>query len=351
MKRVLLLMPGFLLMCIFYLQISAQPYPASDLIKSLKWDDKIIKLVAGSGDNWPITWINDTLQITSYGDGNGFNENDRNLSLGLAYIIGDPPNHRGIDIHSNIDIPMGGGPAGLKTSGILMVNDKIYLYARNFQPEGSEDYTNARLAWSEDQGKTFSWADWYFEDTFGCPDFIQFGMNYNNSRDDYVYIVSQDNDNAYKYAHGIVLARVLQKDIPNRSEYTFFAGFTQYGKPLWTSDITKRKQIFQNKDGVERISITFNQGLKRYFLVTSFNPGNTRVTHTGALGIFEAPEPWGPWRTVYYNARWSGDCRTYHHRFPSKWISRNGKEMYLLFSGLDCGYYDFCVQKVTLNLF
>ena len=29
------------------------------------------------------------------------------------------------------------------------------------------------------------------------------------------------------------------------------------------------------------------------------------------------------------------DCRTYHHKFPTKWMSTDGKEMWLLYSGLD----------------
>jgi len=51
-----------------------------------------------------------------------------------------------------------------------------------------------------------------------------------------------------------------------------------------------------------------------------------------------SPEPWGPWSTIYYDDHWSvqngKDCRTYHHRFPGKWISADGKTMWLLYSGL-----------------
>ncbi|MHC4073599.1 MAG: hypothetical protein ACYSUD_17450, partial [Planctomycetota bacterium] len=91
----------------------------------------------------------------------------------------------------------------------------------------------------------------------------------------------------------------------------------------------------------------------RYILTSSHLTGK-RATHTAALGVFEAPQPWGPWSTVYYNDHWSvkdgKDCRTYHHRFPPKWMSPDGKTMWLLYSGLDCDLYSFCVKKAVLEI-
>jgi hypothetical protein len=72
--------------------------------------------------------------------------------------------------------------------------------------------------------------------------------------------------------------------------------------------------------------------------------------HTAALGVFNAPEPWGPWTTVYYDDDWSQGARTYQHKFPTKWMSPDGKTMWLLFSGLDGGYYTFCLRKATLEV-
>jgi len=53
---------------------------------------------------------------------------------------------------------------------------------------------------------------------------------------------------------------------------------------------------------------------------------------------------------VYYDHHWSGQNRTYHHKFPPKWISSDGRTMWLLFSGLDGAYYTFCLKKVTVEL-
>ncbi|HLF35329.1 MAG TPA: DUF4185 domain-containing protein [Cyclobacteriaceae bacterium] len=325
-----------------------QPYRQSKFIKSLEWEDETLKLKQGSGDNWPIAWVNDTLQITSFGDGNGFDDSVKDLSLGISYIIGDPPFHRGLDIRTNIDTPEGGGPAGIKASGMIMIEKMLYIFVRNYKPGSSDDYTNARLAWSEDLGKTFQWADWHFSETFGCPEFIQFGPSRSSAPDGFVYVISQDNDNAYDYSPDIVLARVPKNMVIERNSYEFFTGSDEDDKAQWSPDISQRKSIFHDPAGTQRISMSFNPALKRYFLVTSHRPANDTRTHTAALGIFESEFPWGPWFTVYYNDHWSADCRTYHHRFPAKWISPDGREMWLLFSGLDCGYYDFCLKKALL---
>jgi hypothetical protein len=335
---------------LFVFNMSDAPYPPSPVIAKLNWDKEVLKLKAGCGDNWPITWVNDDLQVTSYGDGDGFSDRSPYLTIGFAKIFGDPPNHRAEDLISDGDAPMGGGPEGIKSSGMLMVDDTLYLFVRNYKPDKSEDFTNSRLAWSKNYGVNWTWADWYFSDTFGCPDFIQFGKSYQNSRDEYVYIVSQANDNAYEYSPDIVMLRVPKHKVSDRRSYQFFAGLNTNGEPTWSSDIEARKPIFTDPYGTQRVSITYNAGLGRYILTSTHRPPGSKATHTPALGIFDAPEPWGPWTTVYYDHYWSEGSRTYHHKFPAKWISKDGKTMWLLFSGLDGGYYDFCLKKANLEV-
>lgn len=329
---------------------SAAPYPASQNITRLEWDSDVVKLVDGAGDNWPIAWVDDDLQITSYGDGKGFSDRKPRLTLGFAKIFGDPPNHRAEDLVSDADALMGGGPSGIKSSGMLMVDKILYMFVRNYKPANSDDYTNSRLAWSSNLGVNWTWADWHFSDTFGCPEFVQFGKSYQQARDEYVYIVSQDNDNAYKFSPDIVMLRVSKDKVSDRNCYEFFAGLNPTGKPIWSSDIAERKPIFTDPNGTQRIAITYNAALSRYILTTTHLPQGSEATHTPALGVFDAPEPWGPWTTVYYNDHWSEDFRTYHHKFPTKWMSDDGKTMWLLFSGLDGGYYSFCLRKATLEI-
>jgi hypothetical protein len=333
---------------------SKPPYPPSSVITRLTWGPDVIKCGRGrSGDNWPITWVDDDLQITAFGDGDGFDQQNPDLSLGFARILGDPPDFRGEDFASDADTPEGGGPKGIKTSGLLMVDGVLYMFVRNYKPPGSDDFTNSRLARSADRGERWTWADWHFSETFGCPEFVQFGRNYEGARDDYVYIVSQANDSAYDYSPDIVMARVPKNKVFDRTQYEFFARLDTNGNPRWSGRIQDAGPIFTDRNGVQRIAITYNAALARYLLTASHRPEGQDRTHTAALGVFDAPEPWGPWTTVYYSDHWSvregKDCRTYHHKFPTKWMSGDGKTMYLLFSGLDCNLYAFCVKKATLE--
>ena len=73
-------------------------------------------------------------------------------------------------------------------------------------------------------------------------------------------------------------------------------------------------------------------------------PGRTNQRFQGGFGVYDAPEPWGPWTTVYFTQLWDvapGD----NGNFPTKWMSDDGRTMHLVFSGDDM----FSVRKVVLN--
>jgi hypothetical protein len=327
------------------------PYPPSQLITGLTWDSTVVRVGDGvTGDNWPITWGDDDLLYVSYGDGDGFSHRSPKLSLGFATLAGEPPGLTPRDLSSNIDTPEGQGSNGIKASGMLMVDGRLYLFVRNYKPAGSNDYTNSRLAWSTDHGRTWTWANWLFADTFGAPDFIQFGKNYAGARDQYVYIVSQANDSAYGWSPSVVLARVPKDRVPDRAAYEFYAGRDATGAPQWSSDIGQRKPAFHDPNGVQRTGMSYNPALHRYLLTSAHQTGSG-TTHTPALGVFEAPEPWGPWSSVFYSDNFSGGY-AFHHTFVPKWMSADGRTLWLLYSGSNTGNSCNCVtlRKVILTL-
>jgi len=320
------------------------PYPPSTVITRLTWDDQISKVPGVGGDNWPIAWVDDDLQIAAWGDGGG-------LSLGMAKVYGNPPEARSEKLDSNANTK-GHGTSAIKTSGLLMVDGTLYMFVRNYRPPG-KDFKHSRLGWSTDRGATFTWANWHFAETFGCPEFVQFSKDYEGARDSYVYIASQDNDNSYSFSPRIVMARAPKDKVADRSTWAFFAGMDSAGKPRWTPDVGKRKPIFEDRKGAQRIAITYNAPIKRYILTTPHcldenmkPPGN----HTPAFGVFDAPEPWGPWTTVYYDDQWGGQAKTYHQKFPTKWMSPDGKTLWLIFSGQGGNVYGFYLKKATLEV-
>jgi len=122
---------------------------------------------------------------TAYGDGNGFEPFvPHKLSLGLAKVIGSPPDFSGINLRSDTAEQTGQGEAGRKASGMLMVDGVIYLWVRNA--------ANSQLAWSTDHGSSWTWSDWKFTTSFGCPTFLNFGKNYAGARDQFIYVYSPD---------------------------------------------------------------------------------------------------------------------------------------------------------------
>lgn len=314
------------------------PYPQSDVIRSVKFApvSSIVRKGIDS-DNWPITWADDDNQYTAYGDGWGFEPHtEKKLSLGFAKVIGLPTDFHGVNIRSDTGERLGDGASGPKASGMLMVDGVLYMWVRNMD--------NSRLAWSEDYAKTWEWG-FGFDISFGCPTFLNFGKNYEGARDEYVYIYSQDGPSAYQSYDHIVMARVPKDKIKNRDAYEFFEKLDSSGEPVWTSDIHRRSPVFTHRNGCQRMDVVYNPGVRRYLLALGFD-------HHGGWGIFDAPEPWGPWTTAFYTKDW-GLGETHGYRLPSRWISADGKTMYLVFSGRTYNnivYDAFCVRRLDLNV-
>jgi len=305
---------------------SDAPYSPSKVITDVRWapKSKIIRLAKGS-DNWPITWGDDDKLYTAYGDGWGFRPRvPRKLSLGLAVVSGMPPEIRGVNLRAKTAEQTGNGAKGKKASGMLMTGGILYMWARNAD--------NSQLAWSKDHGKTWTWADWTFTTSFGYPTFLNFGKNYAGARDDFVYVYSHDAGSAYRPADRMLLARVPKDKLTDRSAYRFFQRLDSAGKPVWTPDITKRGAVFTHRGHCYRSGITYNAGLKRYLWCQTLPKGDARFS--GGFGIYEAPEPWGPWRTVYFTREWDvGPGET--SSLPTKWMNDDGRIVHLLFSGND----------------
>ena len=319
----------------------AAPYPPSPVIKTVEWADKknIVRHARGS-DNWPITWAEDDALYTAYGDGNGFKPFvPEKLSLGFARVKGSPIDIAGENIRSSSGEQKGEGPNGRKASGLLMIEGTLFMLVRNAG--------NSQLAWSTDHAKTWTWSDWKFTESFGCPMFLNFGRDYAGARDNFVYVYSPDENTAYEVADRLVLARVPKERIRERDAYEFFVRVESNGDVVWSRDIADRGAVFSNPGAVCRSHITYNPALKRY-LLTMIGPdidGRYDGRFAGGFGVYDAPEPWGPWTTVFYTDAWDvgpGESAS----FPSKWFSADGRSAWLVFSGND----SFSIRRATFEL-
>jgi hypothetical protein len=309
------------------------------VIKEVQWAPKeSIARKAKGGDNWPLTWADDGHLYTAYGDARGFEPFvPKKLSMGFCRIEGGPGDFRGINVNSTNLESIGDGPRGRKASGMLMVDSILYMLARNTG--------NSQLGWSTDHGANWTWADWKFSESYGCPAFVNFGQNYASARDEFVYIISTDANTAYERADGLVLARVPKNRLKEKDayEYFMFSNNAVQEDIIWSKDISERGYIFKNPGACYRSHMTYHPALKRYLLTTIGEGKDTRFA--GGFGIYDAPEPWGPWTTVYYTNNWDvgpGESCS----FPSKWFSADGTTAWLVFSGDDC----FSVRRSTFVL-
>ncbi len=318
------------------------PYPPSEVIQAITWAPAgTIARQARGSDNWPVTWADDDALYGAYGDGQGFEPfRPKKLSMGIAKVLGPPMAFRGVNIPAAGADFIGDGRSAPKSSGILMVDGVLYLLARNVD--------NAQLGWSRDHGATWTWAGWKFTTSFGCPTFLNFGKNYAGARDDFVYVYSKDGDSAYDGSDHMVLARVPKARLTERAAYEFFRGVAPTGEPAWTGDIAERRPVFSFAGNCYRSGISYNAALKRYLWCQIF-PGSTNPQgprFQGGFGVFDAPEPWGPWTTAFYTSAWDvgpGDMSS----FPPKWMSDDGRTMHLVFSGDD--HFSVREAKVILR--
>lgn len=316
---------------------AAAPYPSSKVITGIEWApaESVIRRARGS-DNWPLTWADDDNLYTAYGDGRGFEPLiDEKLSLGLARISGPPDKFTAVNLRVPTLEQRGDGAGGMKASGLLMVDGMLYLLARNAD--------NARLAWSADHGRTWTWSDWTFSTSFGCPTFLNYGRNNAGARDGYVYIYSHDNDSAYRPADRMVLARVPHERITRRDAYEFFAGLDAEGRPTWSAEIARRAAVFTHAGRCYRSSVNYHAPLGRYLWCQTLPGDDPRFA--GGFGIYDAPKPWGPWTTVFFTPHWDigpGESAS----LPTKWTSPDGRTIHLVFSGDD----HFCIRRARLTL-
>jgi hypothetical protein len=184
---------------------------------------------------------------------------------------------------------------------------------------------------------------------------VDFGKNNTGARDEFVYVYSPDSDSAYRLADQIVLARAHKNRVREREAYEFFAGLDETGQSRWTRDLAHRRAVLANSGRYYRPRVTFHAVLKRYLLVQPVPEAGSRdaagkldTRFAGGLSVFDAPEPWGPWTTVFFTDQWDvgpGDSASFPSKW-SKWMSTDGVTLRLVFSGDD----SFSVRRATLEL-
>jgi hypothetical protein len=322
------------------------PYPPSPVIARVEFDFDTHQRHAPGSDNWPLTWADDGHLYTAWGDGGGFGgtNSQSRVTLGVARVEGDATNYKGINV-------WGGAPPGRpaqfggKSYGILSVGGVLYLWVA---PQPNPHLAYCQIAVSRDHGASWRLIDWTFrfEDELTIPTFLNFGRDYAGARDGYVYSyyikpawgpakATKRSDSTFDVHRpgAVFLSRVPKDRILEREAYEFFAGRDGQNAARWSADLGEKRSVFADAgNGVGwNLSVSYNAGLRRYILCTQ----HTAIAE-GNLGIFDAPEPWGPWTTVAFESGWGTEeigRTSWLWHFPTKWLSATGTEFTMVFTG------------------
>jgi len=352
----------------------AAPYGESEILGGIKWEESSKHRYAVASDLWYTSYGADGNVYGSWGDGYGFGSSTK-YRLGISKLEGSPESLTGTDVY------YGGTPgeecgehstAGGYTAGPnLGLPEKVmwmfYWNTSSCSNKGTPQEPTA-LAESTNEGK--SWTPRVIE---AWPDsahlwpigFLQYGPGYSGSLDGNAYIylsklTSSGNQETY-------LARVPTAEIGTLGSYQYYAGTDAAGNPEWSSTNTNAVPIFKDTNGhyTELISVVYNPGIGRYVAMANHGEEGKSggLPAERQVGIFDSPNPWGPWTTVDYEENFDNtECGStclengdaLGMTFPQAWISESGLSMWGSYSsdtnGGDKGYDSLNVINGNLEL-
>lgn len=271
--------------------------------------------------------------------------------------------------------------------GIVSVDENMYQFISHVgDGEGFGWFDGSQLIWRP-KGKQ-SWKRWngtdandgdkwmlntggnqlfFFEEpdlAFSFITIAQFGQDYSKNNDGYVYLYSPSGK--YK-AHLLNMARVKKEHILDRNKWEYFVSINDEGNSEWAmGEIEKRGVVHTFPEGWGFYSwspsVIWNDKLGLFIMACAGTqkPGTGEVLEsymhyeTAGLIMLWAENPWGPWNQFYCDESWNAgdpENRTYLPQISPKWISDDGRSMYLIFSDCTQGYtihYKWNMQKFRL---
>jgi hypothetical protein len=367
---------GVLLFFVLFINLrsieAASPMTSTFFAAASIEDGSSIK-TASDGDLWPSCWASDDNLYTANGDGKGFDLSAWWASdIAINRISGTLPNLSGnvIAAGNRVGQVWTLGGYNRKPTGMLCIDNDIYVAIQDLNLN-FDDAPAASISKSSDYGRTWTWdsARPMFDNyRFTTLMFIDYGKNSVNAIDSYVYVYGLDYNWKDSFTHSVpdpldlYLARVSKTSILDRSTWQFFTGVDPDKNPTWSPDINARVSVLHhNRNLIPSIgasltalgqgSIVYNKPLNRYIY-------STWTQHT--FEFYEASQPWGPWDHFlsksfglypWTEAKHGGYATT----IPSKFISEDGKTMWVQSNVCPCGGagmadYQFTLRKLVVEL-
>jgi hypothetical protein len=175
----------------------------------------------------------------------------------------------------------------------------------------------------------------------GAPHFVDFGKNMEHSPDGRAYLVAhgaETDDPQTRFANlswitgdQIYLLRVEPgiENMNDATRYEFFAGYDPGGDVRWTHDFDQIQPLLEWNNNMGVVTATYNPGLNKYLMCVT--DGGTTVDKMNTY-ILEADRLTGPWKLVTYMKHFGE--QGYFVNIPSKFISPDGRTMWLAYSGM-----------------
>ena len=397
------------------------PFPPSPLLRGIYFTGRHSDYQCG--DTFYPSWASDGNLYSPWTDGvtDGVKSGSgdklkRGASTGHAVMIGEDPLRLEIKNTSPPKEAWARPYRGRYPCGSLVHNGIWYYGTYCLGPNATHEHNGFKWNWpnlgpmpgfqiSRDLGKTWE-ASPHTPDKplfpepakflgpvkMGAPKFVDFGKNMEHSPDGKAYLIGMgaeikdplprpsikaggpgkpfeivpgpkgdfDNGNlSWISADQAYLARVTPspETINDPKAYEFFAGHDAGGKPIWTSDFSKIKPLLEWNNHMGCVTATYVPGLKRYLMCVT--DGWPTVAKMNSY-ILEAETLTGPWRMVTYMKDFGEQA--YFLNFPSKFISPDGKRLWLCYSanfspgwnGVELnfnppgGRYGLCLHEVKL---
>jgi hypothetical protein len=350
------------------------PFPSSTFIAGAAWDSaRHAPPKNQSGDILPTPWGDDDNLYTLMDDGgvnvppsggiwrNSFAQiTGGPLNLSFRRIGVSPPPATWAQIRKNPSLWT--GPLGpYYSTGFAVVNHVFYATQVHDWKWGANGPFQglAGIAYSTDHGVHWQFPGKPFPGPTGNLNWVQWGRG-RLAPDGYVYAIATEREFNASY---LILGRSEADiaDMTDPSKWQWASGWKAVAQPFpnWSSSIASATPILSWANHVTYPRMAYDQGLHRYLLSFTYSYAQTTpaMWQTGSeLVILDAPHPWGPFSFVARGS-YFGPSNGYDPAFPVKWISRNGQDLWMIWSanfdgcskGLSCAAsYGFNRQRLHL---
>ena len=344
------------------------PFSKSTIIQNARFD--VYRQHKGDGDMWPLTWAADGNMYGAAGDNQDSPMNFWRIEGHPEEREWGPPPYLFLMDNMPLDpkvyctLPEVHPKWGIKPASLLSVSGTLYFAVELMNFGDCPDFNRQHniCSWimtSDNLGKTWdktATPQDFFTGRLASPHFIQFGKDYADAPDNYIYACfpcAEDGQSYWENGDYILLGRVDKELILSRSDWRFYAN----GE--WVAEDSAAVPVFSYPRMTGENHVSYNKYIGRYIMGNyGFTDKNGQPfpyhqtplwdpeRQFSQLTLFEAENPWGPWSLFYRDDNW-GVSGGYNPSFPTKWMNENS--MYMVYSG-SMEDYNFTLQKLTFEI-